>query len=59
MTADNTGHIEECKYYETGNFNDCDCKPKEKEPLGHWVKEPFLCLDIKGNIIERDVIPVN
>ncbi len=31
MTADNTGHTEECRYYETGNIKDCDCKQKPQE----------------------------
>ena len=30
MTADNTGHTEECGYYETGDIEDCDCKESQK-----------------------------
>ena len=53
------GHTDECRYYKTGNYNDCDCKPKENEPPGHWAKEPFLRLDEKGSIIERNGKRVN
>lgn len=47
------GHTDECRYYVTGNYNDCDCKPKEPEPEWHWSREPFLRLDVKGNIVEH------
>ncbi len=48
-------HTNECRYYVTGSFKDCDCKPKEPESEGHWSKEPFVRLDAKGNVIgEKD-----
>ncbi len=31
MTEGNTGHTAECRYYETGNIKDCDCKKKPQE----------------------------
>ena len=35
MTEGNTGHTAECKYYETGNIKDCDCKKKLQESDYH------------------------
>lgn len=58
MTEGSTGHIAECRYYITGNFNDCDCKEKEKPPKGQWAKEPFLRLNVEGNVVERDGVVV-
>lgn len=58
MTAGNTGHTAECRYYETGNFKDCDCKEKEEPPKGQWAEKPFLRLDAEGNVIERDGVAV-
>ena len=48
-----SGHANECRYWKTGNFHDCDCKVKEIEPEGQWSNEPFLRLDERGNKIER------
>jgi len=32
MTEGKTGHTAECRYYETGDIKDCDCKePREKK----------------------------
>ena len=45
-------HTDECRYWVTGNFHDCDCKEKEIEPEGRWSKEPFLRVDERGNILE-------
>lgn len=46
------GHTDECRYWVTGNFNDCNCQAKVLEPAGHWAKEPFVRLDEKGNVIK-------
>ena len=31
MTEGNTGHTMGCRYYETGNIKDCDCKKKPQD----------------------------
>lgn len=44
MTESNTGHTAECRYYETGNKKDCNCKikPASSSPATNGKTTPII-----------------